>query len=347
MVEPRIKGHEYLNLPTYAFYIYHPRLGKRILFDMGARKDWWNLTPDVVHAIQTKGVEGMRITSDIDEILSDGGVDARTIDAVVWSHYHFDHTGNIQKFPKSTDVVVGHGFKEKFLPGYSVNHESPFYDADFDGRNLREITFHESSIQIGRLRAHDYFGDGSFYLLDTPGHTAGHISALVRTTLDTFILLGGDICHFAGMYRPSDYLPMPDILPTEAALDPRIPHPCPCSLFTACHPNGPDRAQTTPYYRPSGSSASWYEDPVEAQRSIHGMQGFDASDNVFVAIAHDPCLAEVCTVFPHGKLNDWKRNDWKTRVHWGFLNELPLEGKPGRPKLVEGGLEMKSIVNAR
>ncbi|KAF9882620.1 hypothetical protein FE257_005954 [Aspergillus nanangensis] len=338
MVEPPIKGHDYLNLTTYAFYIHHRRLGKKILYDMGARKDWWNLPPHVLHAIQSKGVQGMRITSEIDEILSDGGVDPKTIDAVVWSHYHFDHTGNIQKFPKSTDVVVGHGFAKQFLPGHPVNPESPFYEADFEGRNLHEILFDENSMRIGKLRAHDYFGDGSFYLLATPGHTAGHISALVRTTPDTFIFLGGDISHYAGMYRPSSYLPMPDTLPSIAALDPRVPRPCPCSLFTACHPRGPELAQTTPYYHPSGSSSSWYEDHIVAQRSIDSMQEFDASNQVFVAIAHDPTLAEVCTVFPHGNMNDWKEKEWKVRVHWGFLNELPLDGKPGRPKLIEGRL---------
>jgi hypothetical protein len=36
------------------------------------------------------------------------------------------------------------------------------------GRNLREISFSDD-FKIGSFRAHDFFGDGSFYLLDTPG----------------------------------------------------------------------------------------------------------------------------------------------------------------------------------
>jgi hypothetical protein len=42
-LEPTIKGQEHLNLPTFAFLIENKALGKRVLFDLGCRKDWWNL----------------------------------------------------------------------------------------------------------------------------------------------------------------------------------------------------------------------------------------------------------------------------------------------------------------
>lgn len=70
------------------------------------------------------------------------------------------------------------------------------------------------SLKIGRMRAHDYFGDGSFYLLDTPGHSVGHLSAVVRTSTrpDTFVILGADAIHETGELRPSQYLPIPETL---------------------------------------------------------------------------------------------------------------------------------------
>lgn len=39
------------------------------------------------------------------------------------------------------------------------------------GRNLREVNFDTDSngLRLGRFQAIDYFGDGSFYLLDAPG----------------------------------------------------------------------------------------------------------------------------------------------------------------------------------
>jgi hypothetical protein len=42
-LEPTITGQEYLNLPTFAFLIENKKLGKTVLFDLGCRKDWWNL----------------------------------------------------------------------------------------------------------------------------------------------------------------------------------------------------------------------------------------------------------------------------------------------------------------
>ncbi|KAL1984112.1 hypothetical protein VTN96DRAFT_9612 [Rasamsonia emersonii] len=337
LIEPEIKGHEFLNLPTFAFYIHNPRLNKRVLFDNGARKDWWNVPPRVFHNLKTKGVAGIRTTYDVYDILAAGGVDPKTIDAVVWSHFHWDHVGNIQLFPKSTDIVVGPGFKKAFLPGYPADPKSPFYEADFEGRNLREIKF-DDSLKIGKFQAYDYFGDGSFYILNTPGHTIGHISGLVRTTPDTFVFLGGDISHFPGTYRPTQYVPLPEVLPAETKLDARFSLPCACSLFTACHPN-PSTARTTPYYHVSQHQDSWYDDPQQAQKSIDGLMEFDASENVFVAIAHDPALREVCELFPHATLNEWKAKGWARRSHWHFVNELPIDGKPGRPKLVEGLLK--------
>jgi hypothetical protein len=37
-------------------------------------------------------------------------------------------------------------------------------------------------VGIGGFRSYDWFGDASFYLLNTPGHTVDHLSALARTT---------------------------------------------------------------------------------------------------------------------------------------------------------------------
>ena len=66
-------------------------------------------------------------------------VDPDTIDAVIWSHFHYDHVGNIQRYPKSTSIVVGAGFKESILPGYPIREDAPLYQADFEGRELIEI----------------------------------------------------------------------------------------------------------------------------------------------------------------------------------------------------------------
>lgn len=71
---------------------------------------------------------------------------------------------------------------------------------------------------------------------------------------------------------------------------------------------------------------------------MDGLKVIDANENVFVAIAHDPALREVGN-FPNATLNDWKENGWGKKLHWNFLNELPIDGKPGRPHLVKGRLK--------
>lgn len=43
LLEPSIKGHELLNCPTVAFLIRHN--GKQIMFDLGSKEDWWNVSP--------------------------------------------------------------------------------------------------------------------------------------------------------------------------------------------------------------------------------------------------------------------------------------------------------------
>lgn len=78
-------------------------------------------------------------------------------------------------------MIVGPGFKDAFLPGYPANEDAFILESDYAGRELREIQFTQGK-KVGRFNAFDYFEDGSFYLLDSPGHAAGHLSGLARVT---------------------------------------------------------------------------------------------------------------------------------------------------------------------
>lgn len=86
-VKPPIPGQSYLNFPIFAFLIEHAASGKKILFDAGARKDWWNLAK-VVQGLFAEKIPGVRIGKGINEILREGGVDMRGVGSVVWSHWH-------------------------------------------------------------------------------------------------------------------------------------------------------------------------------------------------------------------------------------------------------------------
>lgn len=91
---------------------------------------------------------------------------------------------------------------------------------------IREVCFENETktVSVGEFPAIDYIGDGSFFLLDAPGHTIGHLASLARVTLgssssdehkrDKFVFLGGEICHYPGVFRPTERLS----LNTEARL---------------------------------------------------------------------------------------------------------------------------------
>lgn len=130
-VQPVIKGHETINMPTFSFMLKHKGLGKTILFDIGSRKDWWNFAPTVVNLIKAV-IPGLNIAKNVNEILTEGGVNTEDVDGIVWSHWHWDHTGDPSKFPGKAELIVGPGFKEKFMPGYPKNEQSPMLESDFE-----------------------------------------------------------------------------------------------------------------------------------------------------------------------------------------------------------------------
>jgi len=273
------------------------------MFDIGGRKDWWNMPP-LVDGLVRAGVPRISSKYNVNEILEQGGVALSKIQSVVWSRWYYDHIGDIQQFPKPTEVVVGPGFKKTFVPRYPVNKDTPISNTDFEGRNLREIEF-DGSLMIGGFPACDLFGDGSFYMLDVPGHAIGHMPGFVRTTPETFVFLGGDVCHFGGSHRPTKFNPMPATIPPGTPLDGPFKAPCPCSVFTACHPDQAN-ARTSTYYKVSKSKGSWYIHPEVAQKSVNQMSEFHADENVFIYLAHDPALITICDWFPNGTIHDWK-----------------------------------------
>ncbi|KPI37070.1 uncharacterized protein AB675_3711 [Cyphellophora attinorum] len=316
MVEPVIPGMEHLDFPTYSFHIKHNPSGRQFLFDMGARKDWKNNVPQLVQILE-EAIGGLDVKKEVPTILADSGVRVEEIEAMILSHWHFDHTGNLARLSTATKLVVGPGFRDEFLPGYPANPKSFFWEEEFDGREVVEISF-SGDLMIGQFQAHDYLGDGSLYILNVPGHATGHISALVRTTPDTFVFLGGDVCHHAGVFRPTQYLPLPSEVPKgTAALD-----------------------KLTPFFRiPTATPV--YSDPAQAQDSVESLQAFDADPNILVVIAHDPTSAHVFDFFPNGTLSDWKQKGWKEKGHWGFLGTLPFQGKAQQASL--GTMKVDSI----
>ena len=112
------------------------------------------------------------------------------------SHYHADHTGQVSSFPNAT-LLIGKGDWEAITspkPAEGVNFK-PF-ETWIKG---------EGKVEPLALDK-DVFGDGSVIMLNTPGHTPGHHSLLVKLPQMGNVILTGDAAHFRENYD-SDGVP--------------------------------------------------------------------------------------------------------------------------------------------
>lgn len=83
-IEPAILDHlqaENIGAPAYVFLVEHEKSQRKVVFDLGIRKDIGSYAPSVLeyHKAFT-----MQPGKDIFEILQDGGIELETIEAVVW-----------------------------------------------------------------------------------------------------------------------------------------------------------------------------------------------------------------------------------------------------------------------
>ncbi|KAK5132797.1 hypothetical protein LTR08_008598 [Meristemomyces frigidus] len=314
-LQPDYTGHPDLFGPAFSFLIEHPSR-KPVLFDLAVRTDFDKL-PGYPKWVELKW--DIVVEKDIATILKEHkvDVDGGAIDAIIWSHHHWDHVGDPSTFPGSTDLVVGPGFMEQYNP--ATRQDSSLLKTDFEGRNVREIDFEKegNGLKIGRFSAMDYFGDGSFYLLDTPGHSVGHICGLARTSTspDTFVFMGGDASHHGGEFRPTDYLPLPkDLKPSP--LKRRAPV-CPGHLLQEIHP---DASATKPFYNVTNALS---HDKAVADWTIDGLGEFDAHEHVLLIVAHDDAIVDPAQIdFYPEPMNDWYEKGIGPKVKWLFLADF-------------------------
>ncbi|HTX45359.1 MAG TPA: N-acyl homoserine lactonase family protein [Solirubrobacteraceae bacterium] len=117
------------------------------------------------------------------------GVSPADIRFVVQTHLHFDHIGTLGHFP-DVEIVVHERELEAARAGEG-------YVGDFDDPTLgwRPVA-----------GDHDLFGDGSVRLLETPGHSAGHMSLLIALEQTGPVLLTADASdnwhQWTGRHRP-------------------------------------------------------------------------------------------------------------------------------------------------
>lgn len=182
-------AHELRQFPSGVF-LFDGADGRRVLFDTGyATGEWrsgWRgaayrrLLPPKVSA-----------DDDIAGQLTRDGVEPASVTHVVLSHLHPDHIGGIRRFPDATFVMTAAQVRSLAAPrlraGILTGLLPPWFDA---ARRtvLGPDAFLATSVGGVSVRAVDLFGDGSYLLVDLPGHAEGHVGALV----DGRALLAGD-----------------------------------------------------------------------------------------------------------------------------------------------------------
>jgi len=109
------------------------------------------------------------------------GVGADSVRHVVQTHLHIDHTGALGHFPSAT--VVAHARELEAARVAEPPVASGYLREDYERPKLRW------QLVDGEL---DLYGDGCIRLLETPGHSAGHMSVLLRLPDTGAVLLTGD-----------------------------------------------------------------------------------------------------------------------------------------------------------
>jgi N-acyl homoserine lactone hydrolase len=104
------------------------------------------------------------------------GIKPADVRYVAISHFHPDHTGNVDEFPDATVIIQKAEWDYAMaLPQkpFRPEHKAQLIDGD-----------------------KDLFADGSVVILATPGHTPGHQSLLVHLEKTGYVVLSGDAVHF-------------------------------------------------------------------------------------------------------------------------------------------------------
>ena len=123
------------------------------------------------------------------DLLKQVQVTPEQVKFVAISHYHGDHTGQASEFPRAT-LLIGKGDWDVVSdPKTAAATSAPFANWISGGGKVEPLTGDR-----------DVFGDGTVVILNTPGHTPGHHSLLVRLQQTGPVLITGDLAHFHENY---------------------------------------------------------------------------------------------------------------------------------------------------
>jgi glyoxylase-like metal-dependent hydrolase (beta-lactamase superfamily II) len=127
---------------------------------------------------------------------------------------HWDHIGEPRDFLKST-FLVGNGamdllkgtspslrgghsfFEHDLLPeGRTIELSGPSDSHHVNATTINDLSLNQAWTAHKNLpHTLDIFNDGSVFIVDAPGHLAGHVNILAQVSDTHSVYLGGDACH--------------------------------------------------------------------------------------------------------------------------------------------------------
>jgi N-acyl homoserine lactone hydrolase len=137
-----------------------------------------------------KGAGATAPKESIVELLAKQQLKPESVKYVGISHYHGDHVGQVDSFPKST-LLIGKGDWDVLTDPKKGDVANPATFKNWIGGGGKV-----EPVPVDK----DVFGDGTVVMLNTPGHTPGHHSLLVKLREKGYVLLSGDLAHFQENY---------------------------------------------------------------------------------------------------------------------------------------------------
>ena len=120
----------------------------------------------------------------ISEQLAALGLAPADLACVVLSHLHSDHASGLELVEDAPRILVSE-------PEWDARDGFVYIPSMWQGIDVEPFALED--IPHGPFgRGLDLFGDGSVYLVYTPGHTEGHVSVLAKTA-SGWVLLAGDV----------------------------------------------------------------------------------------------------------------------------------------------------------
>jgi glyoxylase-like metal-dependent hydrolase (beta-lactamase superfamily II) len=199
IVSPR----ERVEVPVVAFLVEHPGAGP-MLIDTGFHAGV------AAKPSEAFGRAGGLLFKDLEMKAEDAvpgqlrrrGMDPRDIRVVVMTHLHSDHASGIAQFPDATFVVSDREWDSASAGNQLAGYFPRQFDHAFDWR-LLDFGGDDATAFASFGRAIDLFGDGSVRLASTPGHTAGHLSVVLRLKGGE-ALVAGDAIYSMRALRDSE-----------------------------------------------------------------------------------------------------------------------------------------------